>query len=269
MFADFKKGVSETLTEGDHQARYDLGIAYREMGLLGDAMSELEVAMGDPVHRIGSLQLMALCSIDLGEPEQATGYLQDALSTPDLSDDCQLSLQLDLGKSYEAAGDFESALTSYQEVHAREPNFCDVESRLTELEERVAKEEPADDLDAAGAPNTAEYETFDGFLDDLDEDEEEALEGVGAAEGSSAESKSWESFDDVIAEAQAEDEESSNSTPESAKAVEESEPVVAESEEVIEPDAEAVVELEEEDAVEAEAEEAPATKRKKKKISFV
>jgi hypothetical protein len=44
---------------------------------------------------------------------------------------------------------------------------------------------------------------------------------------------------------------------------------VAESEEVIEPDVEAVVELEEEDAVEAEAEEIPATKRKKKKISFV
>ncbi len=48
VFAEFKKGVSETLSEGDHQAHYDLGIAYREMGLLNDAITELRLAMIDP-----------------------------------------------------------------------------------------------------------------------------------------------------------------------------------------------------------------------------
>jgi pilus assembly protein FimV len=275
VFAEFKKGVSETLSDGDHQARYDLGIAYREMGLLGDAMSELQVAMKDPVHRVGSLQLMALCSLDLGEPEQATGYLQDALSTPDLSDECVLSLQLDLGKSYEAAGDIESARTALQEVYARDPNFGDVESRLTELEARAEKEKPADeletraeseesadDLDAAGIPNTSEYETFDGFLDDLDEDddEEEAVQATSGAEGDATESKSWETFDDVIAEAQSDDEEPSSPVSEMREPVDSFE-VIAESEEI--------VDMEEEDAVEPEAEDVPATRSRKKKISFV
>jgi tetratricopeptide (TPR) repeat protein len=267
--------VSETLSEADHQARYDLGIAYREMGLLGDAMSELQVSMTDPAHRIGSLQLMALCAIDLGEPEQATGYLQDALSTPDLSDECEVSLQLDLGKSYEAAGDVESARTAYQEVQTREPGFADVESRLAELEERAAKdaddsEEHEDDLDAAGTPNTAEYETFDGFLDDLDEDEEDELQTASDAEADSAEPKSWESFDDVIAEAQAEDEESASAAVESHESanavevtaeVEVSQSLDPEPEEALEPDADAIVDL--------EAEDVPASKPRKKKISFV
>jgi tetratricopeptide (TPR) repeat protein len=256
VFAEFKKGVSETLSEGDHQARYDLGIAYREMGLLGDAMSELQVATGDPAHRIGSLQLMALCALDLGEPEQAIGYLQDALSTPDLSAECELSLQLDLGKSYEATGEIEAARTAYQEVQTRDPSFGGVEARLTELEARAAKEEPEADVTDEPetdiyTPNTAEYETFDGFLDDLDEDEEEELQAAGEADGDSVEPKKWESFDDVIAEAQSEDDEQS----------------VPESEEVLEPDAEEVVEVEAE--AEPEVDDVPATQSRKKKISFV
>jgi tetratricopeptide (TPR) repeat protein len=252
------------------------------MGLLGDAMSELQVAKDDPAHRIGSLQLMALCALDLGEPEQAMGHLQDALSTPDLSADCELSLQLDLGKSCEAAGDIEAARSAYQEVQTREPGFADVESRLAELEARIVKEEPEPEPEVElRAPDTAEYEAFDGFLDDLDEEEEEDSQTASEAEGNASEPKSWETFDDVIAEVQAEDDETSTPVPELLESVDSVEAVAeyeevelaeqleAESVEVVELDAEEVVDLEAEEVVEPDAEDVPATKLRKKKISFV
>ena len=74
------------------------------------------------------------------------------------------------GHVIKAAGDIEAARSAYQEVHTREPGFADVESRLTELEARIAKEEPESEPEVElRAPDTAEYEAFDGFLDDLDE----------------------------------------------------------------------------------------------------
>jgi tetratricopeptide (TPR) repeat protein len=51
VFSAFKKGVRETLSEGDHQAHYDLAIAYKEMGLHDDAIYELRTAMPTEPHR--------------------------------------------------------------------------------------------------------------------------------------------------------------------------------------------------------------------------
>ena len=48
MFDAFKTGVERQLGEGDHEARYDLGIAYKEMGLLDDAIAAFQLAMGAP-----------------------------------------------------------------------------------------------------------------------------------------------------------------------------------------------------------------------------
>ena len=48
IFSDFKKGVSATLDKGDVDTRYDLGIAYREMGLFEDAIGEFKICLEAP-----------------------------------------------------------------------------------------------------------------------------------------------------------------------------------------------------------------------------
>jgi tetratricopeptide (TPR) repeat protein len=239
VFAEFKKGVSQTLTEGDHQAHYDLGIAYREMGLLNDAITELRLAMSDPERRVGCLHLMGMCANDMGEPEQAIGHLTEALASDGVADETLLALKLDLGSSHEAVGDVASARRTYEEIQAVDPNFADVTARLDEL----AKSEE-DEAEGDAGQETEEYETFAEFLGELDDSDDVDADGESGSGGGAEEAPAWESFDDVVAEVDAED----NDAPASEGA---STDVTAESAEPTK-----------------ETEETPK-RRKKKKISFV
>ncbi len=261
VFAEFKKGVSAALSEGDYQAHYDLGIAYREMGLFSDAIGEFRLAMGDPERRIGCLHLLGMCAQDTGEPEQAIGHLKEALASSGLSNEMIFALKLDLGKSYEATGDIASARMAYEEVQALDPNFADVASRLAELQ----KSEESDPREGASV-DTDEYESFDEFLGDLDdsapiatqsapiETQLAAIESKAATQAGAATEAPpiWESFDDVVAEVEAAD--SAESRSGAAEKGASSGPVGEE-------DAGDLVEADE------SAEKTP--KRRKKKISFV
>ncbi len=238
VFAEFKKGVSETLNEGDYQAHYDLGIAYREMGLLNDAITELRLAMGDPERRVGCLHLMGMCANEMGEPEQAIGHLTEALASDGISDELALALKLDLGSSHQAVGDLAAARRAYEEIQAIDPNFADVAARLGEL----AKPEE-DESEADAGQETEEYETFAEFLGDLDDSDEIDPDGESGSDADTAEAPAWETFDDVIAEVDSEDE------------------AVAASEE-----ADSVAPA---DSAEPKAETEQTPKRRKKKISFV
>jgi tetratricopeptide (TPR) repeat protein len=244
VFAEFKKGVSETLTEGDHQAHYDLGIAYREMGLLNDAATEFQLAMEAPERRVGCLHLMGMCAHDMGEPEQAIGHFTEALASDDITEETMLALKLELGKSHEVVGDISSARRAYEEIQAIDPDFADVTARLDEL----AKPEEVE-AQVEGNPDTEEYETFDEFLGDLDEPDTDEPEASPDSTGDAAEAPAWETFDDVVAELDdADGTDSESEEPERAAPATEAE-----------------------DPEPAEPVSKPETtpKRRKKKISFV
>jgi len=195
VFAEFKKGVSETLNEGDHQAHYDLGIAYREMGLLNDAFSEFQLAMESPERRVGCLQLMGMCAHEMGEPEQAVGHFTEALASEGSSEDTVLAITLDLGKAHEATGDVASARRAYEEIQAIKPKYADVAARLDELQ-KVDEDEPEDDDSAS----TEEYESFAEFLEDDDDSDEAGPDAATDSTGGAEEEPVWETFDDVVAE---------------------------------------------------------------------
>ncbi len=199
VFAEFKKGVSATLTEKDYQAHYDLGIAYREMGLLSDAITELRLAMSDPERRVGCLHLMGICANEMGEPEQAIGHLTAALDSEGISGETVLAVKLDLGAAHESVGDITAARRVYEEVYEVDPHFADVVARLDDL----AKPEEVESDDDDG-PATEEYESFAEFAGGLDEPEAAAADP--AEESAASDAPVWESFDDVVAEAIAEDE---------------------------------------------------------------
>ncbi|HXV36240.1 MAG TPA: tetratricopeptide repeat protein [Myxococcota bacterium] len=197
VFAEFKKGVSAALSEGDYQAHYDLGIAYREMGLFHDAINELRLAMGDPERRVGCLHLLGMCAQEVGEPEQAIDYFQQALASEGLVAETVLAIKLDLGKAHEASGGVAAARAVYEEIRAIDPDFADVAARLAEL----AKHEAAEAHDEASAV-TDEYESFDEFLGDLDDPEPGDTDTTKDQAESPAAAPSWENFDDVVAEAE-------------------------------------------------------------------
>jgi tetratricopeptide (TPR) repeat protein len=199
VFAAFKAGVDRELGAGDHEARYDLGIAYKEMGLLDDAIGEFRVAMQDADRRLQSLHMMGVCALDLGRAEDAVAHFEQALAVQDVPEDQQMALRFDLGRAEEARGDRERARAAWEAVVAFDPDFQDVGSRLEALDREPPPEPVSDDSEEAfesfddlidesvadepaAEPEAAEeYESFDDLMSDDDDDEDESTEAAAAA----------------------------------------------------------------------------------------
>jgi len=183
IFSDFKKGVSASLEEGDFETRYDLGIAYREMGLYEDAIAEFRVCLDSANRRLESLHIMGLCALDLGRPADAVNHLEQALATVDLAEDRKIGIYFDLGRCHEAAGDPARAEGVYLEVKSLDAKFPGIDERL-ESARSGGGAAPIELADDEGG-----LENFDDLFSD---------EGADEASG-----ESFESFDDVITSAEA------------------------------------------------------------------
>jgi tetratricopeptide (TPR) repeat protein len=179
VFREFKQGVSKTLAEGDHEAHYDLGIAYREMGLFDDAIAEFRVAMGSPQRRVDALHMMGECALEMGHGDRAVAHLELALATSTLSEEQQLPLHYGLGRAFELLGDVERARECLERVVACEPAFADAEARLARLGEKESG--------AAGSG----FESFDDVVAEL-AGEADGGAGTGGARGVD--------FDDLVEE---------------------------------------------------------------------
>ena len=178
VFAAFKAGVKREVSEGDHEAHFDLGIAYKEMGLLQDALGEFSAALGSPARRLACLHLMGTCALDLGRAADAVAHLSEALSGGGLPPQQEAALRVDLGRAHRASGDVPRARAELEAARALDASVADVAQLLA-------------DLDGAGeVPDAEAGEALESF-DDLMEDS--AVEQVAAQSATPA----YESFDDL------------------------------------------------------------------------
>ena len=133
VFEQFKKGVAEQVSEDDSDTHFDLGIAYKEMGLLPDARREFQVAMGDPRRRCLCWTMIGLIYMEEGQPHLAVEAFQSGLESPEKTAAESLGLHYELGLACEASGSSDQARLHYQFVHQRDPQFREVSQRLERL----------------------------------------------------------------------------------------------------------------------------------------
>ena len=69
IFKEFKKGVDKQLGKEDYDTRYNLGIAYKEMGLIDEAIAEFQLAAKDEARLLE-------CSSMLGHLLPREGHAQ-------------------------------------------------------------------------------------------------------------------------------------------------------------------------------------------------
>jgi len=125
--------------EEDPETHYNLGIAFKEMGLLDEAIGELQkvchaVDRGARFSQpIQALTWLAQCLVDKGAPEAAVRWYQKALQLPGLDDGSRCAIYYDLATAYEASGDKKSALANFMEVYGSNIDFRDVASRIRAL----------------------------------------------------------------------------------------------------------------------------------------
>lgn len=128
----FKKGVSENLSEEDHQTHYDLGIAYREMGLLDEAVGEFQIAAKSPDLLVDCCSMLGLSFLEKGLPELAVKWYRRGLEAPALGEEDQLGLLYDLGCAYQALGDRDQAHATFVEIYGTNSNYRDIVAKLEE-----------------------------------------------------------------------------------------------------------------------------------------
>jgi len=133
MLSQFKQKVSENLDLGDVRAHYDLGTAYKEMGLLEEAISSFQQALRASAEYLPTYEVMGQTFLEMGQPEAAVRTLQRALQVKVSVEDEFVGIYYYLARAFEALDRKESAVEFYDRVFSLDINFADVTERLREL----------------------------------------------------------------------------------------------------------------------------------------
>ena len=134
MLRRFKRGIAENVSDEDHESHYDLGVAYKEMGLVDEAIAEFQKALRGPSHRVRTYEALGQCFIEKQQFQVAATILGRALNEPGVSDDQLVGVLYLLGYTCEALMRWEAAIGYYQRVFAVDIQFRDTAQRLTMLE---------------------------------------------------------------------------------------------------------------------------------------
>ncbi|MBR9989905.1 MAG: tetratricopeptide repeat protein [Gemmatimonadetes bacterium] len=133
LLSQFKSKVHEHLPPEDAAAHYDLGLAFKEMGLLDEAIGEFQVALRAGHMRLKVYEELGQCFLQKEQFNIAEKVLNRALALP-FDDELELlGVYYHLGRTYEALGRRDQARDAYERVLGMDINFGDVTDRLARL----------------------------------------------------------------------------------------------------------------------------------------
>jgi len=141
MFGDLKSELESDTNRADEdpETHYNLGVAFREMGLLDEAIGEFQKVCqaAENGHRFNQIMQtytwLAQCFLDKGVPEAAVRWYEKALKLPSLDQETRTALHYELASSFETAGNRPAALTNFLEVYGSNIDYRDVAERIKAL----------------------------------------------------------------------------------------------------------------------------------------
>jgi tetratricopeptide (TPR) repeat protein len=129
----FKEGIAANLDAADFQAHYDLGIAFKEMGLLDEAIAEFQQALRAPEGRLKASEALGIAFYEKGRYSIAEAVLVRAIDALPGSDDQKIALLYWLGRALEAQGRVDQAVRWYERAMAVDIRFLDLAERVPRL----------------------------------------------------------------------------------------------------------------------------------------
>jgi tetratricopeptide (TPR) repeat protein len=146
LFREFKKGVQEQFGDQDYETRYNLGIAYKEMGLIKEAIEEFKLASKGQNLFIAAISMIAACYKEEGDYEHAVQQFQAALGDERCTSSHAIGLKYELAQLYELTDREKEALELLTEIYEADKSFKDVAQKIKALKSSgpaVAKKEAA------------------------------------------------------------------------------------------------------------------------------
>ena len=127
--------LEKPVEEGDSDTHYDLGLAYKEMTLLDDAIKAFEKALRAPGREVQCRVMIGMCLREMGNQTDAIHQFKQGLHAEPSERERQ-SLYYEIGLTYEAIGDDSESLYYFEMVTKRDPGFADAASRAERLRAR-------------------------------------------------------------------------------------------------------------------------------------
>jgi tetratricopeptide (TPR) repeat protein len=133
ILEQFKRGIDQNLDSDDYEAHYDLGVAFKEMGLLDEAIGEFQKALRSPEGRLRTSEALGMAFFEKGQFAVCESILRRAIDGTPGPDDTKIGLLYWMGRAAEALGKESDAITSYERALVVDISFMDLSKRVQRL----------------------------------------------------------------------------------------------------------------------------------------
>ncbi len=117
----------------DLESHYDIGLAYKNMGLFADAIRELELALALPRRQVDSYRLLGQIQLEKHSFNEALALFQQGLAISDITSAQKADLFFEIGQLYEIQADFERAYNYYLQVQTLHSDYPQIDLKIEGL----------------------------------------------------------------------------------------------------------------------------------------
>jgi len=140
LVSEFRREVFESIGEGDYRSHYDLGVAYKEMGLYQEAIEEFEFATKDESIKLKAYEMIGACLLEKGKIEDALRTLDNSLKITGRPGREYFGIYFLMAHCYEAQGNLTKALKAYMNAYNLDKTVPELTKKITTLRDKVAEE---------------------------------------------------------------------------------------------------------------------------------
>ena len=133
MLSQFRAKVAQHVPQEDTESHYDLGIAFKEMGLIDEAIAEFQIALRGGNERLKVYEELGSCFMQKEQYNIAAKLLARGAQLPAADDSELLGVFYQLGRCYEELGQKAEAREAYERVLGLDLDFQDANERLANL----------------------------------------------------------------------------------------------------------------------------------------
>jgi tetratricopeptide (TPR) repeat protein len=137
FFEEIKEDTGNLSQPLDYETHYSLGLAYKDMDLLDEAIEQFQMAakQGDAATQsIQCCNMLGVCFRMKRMHKVAVMWFERGLRTPLGSEDEYQALRYEIGLCHEEAGEMDKALDAFMEVYAIDVNYRQVSEKIKQLQ---------------------------------------------------------------------------------------------------------------------------------------
>ncbi len=148
LIAEMDSLTDQEISGEDYETHFNLGIAFREMGLLDDAIREFQISVKvlDPQksarEAIQCCGMLSTCFLEKGMPRSAIRWCQTGLSIKEISSHETTALRYDMGVAHAKAGESDKALECFGMVFGVDPGYRDVAQQIDHIKIGLERNAP-------------------------------------------------------------------------------------------------------------------------------